>query len=190
MTDSLRPTAKQALLDAAADLLSRNPGAALTEIAERAGVGRATLHRHFPAREDLISALARDALQRLDQATAQLSPERLTARDFLFRMLEAVLPLGDRVRFLANEPAAFADPAIKAVYDRQLEELGELVEWLKAEGEIAVEVPTAWAVAVIDGQIYAAWTAVQDGSIARRDAPGLLFRTLLRGLGPAGGGDA
>ena len=182
-----RPTARDALLNAAAELLSRNPGAPLAEIAAMAGVGRATLHRHFASRDDLIRALALDALERLERATAHLSPETSQARDFLYQLLEALLPLGDRAHFLASEPAAFTDPEIKAVYDRQLKDLAELVGWLKAEGEIAAEVPTAWAVAVIDSQIYAAWSAVQAGAIARRDAPDLLFRTLLRGLGPQEG---
>ena len=186
MTDHLRPTAKDALLDAAAELLSRNPGVSLAEIAEKAGVGRATLHRHFATREALIKALALESLRRMDAVTAPLSPESLDAGTFFYKLLEALLPLGDRYHFLGGEPGAFADPEIKAITDRQLAEMGELIEWLKAEGEIAPEIPTAWAAAVIDAQIYAAWTAVRDGLIARRDAPDLLFRTLLNGLGPSG----
>ena len=47
---ALRPPVKEAVIDAAIDTLARNPGASLSEIAARAGVGRASLHRHFSSR--------------------------------------------------------------------------------------------------------------------------------------------
>ena len=40
-------------------------GASLEEIARRAGVGSATLHRHFPRRVELLEALLRDRVQAL-----------------------------------------------------------------------------------------------------------------------------
>lgn len=40
-------------------------GASLEEIARRAGVGSATLHRHFPSRVELLEALLRDRVQAL-----------------------------------------------------------------------------------------------------------------------------
>ena len=44
-------------------------GASLEEIARRAGVGSATLHRHFPRRAELLEAVLRDRVQALcDQA--------------------------------------------------------------------------------------------------------------------------
>ena len=43
---------------------------------------------------------------------------------------------------------------------------------------------SAWAVVVIDSLIYAAWSAVEDGQVARREAADLLLRTVLRGLAP------
>ena len=39
-----------ALLDAAAAVLAVDPSASLAEVAARAGLGRATLYRHFPTR--------------------------------------------------------------------------------------------------------------------------------------------
>jgi len=40
-------------------------GASLEEIARRAGVGSATLHRHFPSRAELLKAVLRDRVQAL-----------------------------------------------------------------------------------------------------------------------------
>ena len=46
-------------LVAAADEIftAHGPGASLDEIARRAGVGNATLYRHFPDRRDLLVAV-------------------------------------------------------------------------------------------------------------------------------------
>ncbi|MFE9560053.1 TetR/AcrR family transcriptional regulator [Streptomyces sp. NPDC006487] len=61
----------------------------LDEIARRAGVGNATLYRHFPTRAALIDAVFQDALQ----GTVAAGEEARTARDpweGLARYLEAV----------------------------------------------------------------------------------------------------
>ncbi len=176
---------RQGLLNAAGVVLSRNPGAAMAEIAEKAGVGRATLYRHFPTREDLIRALVLESLRQIDEATQQIPIDRLSAAQVLAEILESIVPLGDRFRFLSNEPAVLNDPEINAAYGRQLDELSELVEAMKAEGSLDRAVPTAWVVAAIDALVYAAWNAVDDGAVARRDAAKLAFRTIMQGFGLA-----
>ena len=45
-----------------------DPAASLADVAKRAGVGRATLHRHFPGRPELMRALAKIAMTELDKA--------------------------------------------------------------------------------------------------------------------------
>lgn len=182
---SQQPVAPQGLLDAAGAVLARNPSATMAEIAATAGVARATLYRHFPTREDLIKALALESLRRTDEATQQIPVDRLSAERVLAEVFDAIVPLGDRFRFLSSEPAALGDPEIKAAYDRQLDELAELVDAMKAEGSLDRAAPTAWVVAVIDALVYAAWEAVDAGAVARRDAAGLAFRTIMRGLGSA-----
>lgn len=54
-TDAQRSA--DAILNAARDVLARDPSAGLGVIAERAGVHRATVYRHFPTREALVDGL-------------------------------------------------------------------------------------------------------------------------------------
>ncbi len=184
-TQALQPMTRQGLMNAAGAVLARNPGAAMADIAKEAGVGRATLYRHFPTREDLIRALVLESLHQIDEATQQIPVDRLSAAQVLAEIVEAIVPLGDRFRFLSSEPIVLNDPEIKAAYDRQLDELGDLIEAMKAEGSLDRAVPTAWVVAAIDALVYAAWHAVDDGAVARRDAAALTFRTIMQGLGLA-----
>ncbi|MET8054594.1 helix-turn-helix domain-containing protein [Streptosporangium sp. NPDC005286] len=53
------------LAAAAAAIAEHGAEASLEEIARRAGVGSATLHRHFPSRQQLLEAVFRDKVEAL-----------------------------------------------------------------------------------------------------------------------------
>ncbi|MEM1316029.1 MAG: helix-turn-helix domain-containing protein, partial [Pseudomonadota bacterium] len=55
LMSNIRLSSRDAILEAAFQLYARRPDASLAEVAQRAGVGRATLHRHFGSREALIA---------------------------------------------------------------------------------------------------------------------------------------
>ena len=173
---------RQAILDAAIDTFARNPGASLSKVASRAGVGRASLHRHFPSRGDLIAAASQQCMDEIDAATARALAGASSARDRLSRMLEAVVPLGDRYHFLVAETAD--DESVRKRYEEELDWLAHLVDDLKTEGVIASDVPRSWAVVNIDAQVWLAWSEVAAGRLAPAHAARLALRTLLEGLDP------
>ncbi len=177
----LRPTARRAIVDAAIRLWAVNPGASLSEVALRAGVGRATLHRHFHGREALVTAVARICLEEMHEAVGQALAPDASARARLRAMFDAVVPLGDRYSFLQREPVA--DEDVAAGYRAQLDWAVALVSDLKAEGDIAPDVPSAWVVGQIDQLVWTAWNQVARGRVAAADAASLCVRTLLEGLG-------
>ena len=179
---ALRPPMREAIVDAAIDTFARNPGASLAEVAARAGVGRASLHRHFPSRNDLITDITRQCMDEIDTASAKALEGARSAQERLLKMLEAVIPLGDRYHFLSAE--AFHDEGLRTRYEEELDWLARLVDDLKAEGVIAADVPRSWAVANIDAQVWLAWSEVAAGKLAPAHAADLALRTLLEGLGP------
>ncbi len=182
MTDSIRPSTRDSLLEAAFGLLSRNPGASLAQVAARAGVGRATLHRHFPSREELIRTLTTLAIAEMDAAVKEACQNVESAADALRRTLEVLIPLGNRHGFLLNESNA-DDPALTAEFDRLDRETGDLVEACKREGLFDPGVPTPWITEVINALLYTGWESSLRGKTTAQQAVDLAWRTLTRGFG-------
>jgi AcrR family transcriptional regulator len=77
--DALRN--RQAIVRAAAELLLVEVGVPTSEIARRAGVGQATLYRHFPDRASLAMAICEESIRGLERlATAKAGdPDRFEA---------------------------------------------------------------------------------------------------------------
>jgi len=73
---------RERLLAAAADIFAQQgTGAALDDIAKRAGIGNATLYRHFPDRRDLVQALLAGRYDELRTAaeTGLAAPDPMAA---------------------------------------------------------------------------------------------------------------
>lgn len=172
------------LLNAATVVLSKNPGAPISDVADAAGIGRATLYRYFPSRDDLIRELTLESYRQMADALAPVIAQKLSGAELLLGVLEAIIPFGDRYYFLLSERTFQDDPEINEIYQQDENEWYALFENLKEEGIIASDVPTAWAISSVEAMIYSAWASVNEGHIARLDAPKLVYRTLLFGLGP------
>ena len=65
---------RRALLQAAHELFAAGRDVPMYEVARRAGVGQATLYRHFPDRLSLLAALAEEALASLEEQVRALPP--------------------------------------------------------------------------------------------------------------------
>lgn len=174
---------RQQLVRASSQVLATNHGATLGEIAERIGVGRATLQRYFPKRQDLLREIAMDALREIDETLDSVLRTDTGPEESLRTLFELLAPLGDRYFYLASYPDLMDFADVDKAYERQLERLNRYVQELKQQGLFAPDIPTAWIVQTIDLLIWGAWYAVDSGAVARNDAAQLAARTLVRGLG-------
>ncbi|MDX2141237.1 MAG: helix-turn-helix domain-containing protein [Chloroflexota bacterium] len=179
---SLVETRKIDLLNAAGELLAQKPTASLAEIAEYAGIGKATLHRYFASREDLMVALAQRALMVIRDAIVRSELERGSAVDAFTRMIEMLMPLGDKVFLLLNDNGLQDHPELADIEAPLTELVVGLIQRGQASGELRADLNAEWIARYLDYALFAAWKAVHDGSIARNDAARLLVTTLLGGI--------
>src|SRR5438876_8695500 len=99
-----------AILDAAARALAEHGrGANMADVAEAAGISRATLYRYYPDREALLDALAAQALADAGSRLADAGLERAPVEEAIERIVRALTAVGDRYAVLIREQVE-ADP--------------------------------------------------------------------------------
>ncbi|MEX0343955.1 MAG: TetR/AcrR family transcriptional regulator [Rhizobiaceae bacterium] len=178
----IRPDTREAIIEAAFQVFNETPGAKLEDVAARAGVGRATLHRHFSSRETLMIELGRQAVRELDVAIEEATKPAQTYSEGLRLALAAMVPLAQRQWFLSHEPVD-RDPEIAGANEKGSEELKAAIEAAKSEGAFGADVPTGWIASAYENLTYAAWTMVRDGEATLSQAADLAWRTLTKGTG-------
>ncbi|MCY4013167.1 MAG: helix-turn-helix domain containing protein [Gammaproteobacteria bacterium] len=65
---AIRPRTLAAIIEAAVRMLSVDPGVTMGEVARGAGVGRATLHRHFKGKADLLRTITARCIEETNAA--------------------------------------------------------------------------------------------------------------------------
>ncbi|MDT7742538.1 MAG: hypothetical protein QOE59_1616 [Actinomycetota bacterium] len=113
------------LLEVGAALFAERPydEVRMEDVATRAGVSRALLYRHFPAKRDLFAAVYRHAADRLLETT-QLDPDG-SLPDQVAAGLDAHVDyfVANRNTVLAANRVLAGDPKIQAVINDELAEL-------------------------------------------------------------------
>lgn len=177
----IRPSSQDAILRAAFDVFSRRPDATLADVAARAGVGRATLHRHYKSRDALLVALAQVALDELGAAVDSAIEKAESHHDALRLALGAIIPLGDRHGFLALEPV-HQDPGVAETNRKDRAALIALIDGARAEGAFDRTIPTPWIAEVFDALIVAGWSMLRASEATPTQAADLAWRTFRAGL--------
>lgn len=172
------------LLEVATQVLLVSPAASLGDVAAAAGVSRTTLHQRYPTRQDLIVALAHEAMDLVQHAYQQARLNEGDVRSALRRLVELTVPLGPRMEFLLRERSLDTDDGVTTRYAHLDAPLALLVERGVAAGELRADLPGWWLVSSLVGSVYTAWEAIAAGNLAPRDAVPLVVSTFLDGSGP------
>jgi AcrR family transcriptional regulator len=162
---------RRRVLDAAQELFGeRGLDVGVAEIAQRAGVGRGTLFRNFPTKQDLIAAIVID---RMAEAT-DYGRRLLDAPDpgeALFGFLEEVVGRQqlDRCLFDAVQDTFLANQEIRAAHAEIVGGLEDLLSRAKAVGAVRSDVGAMDVLMLCKGVCEAATAfAGSDPSIVPR----------------------
>lgn len=181
--DARANRSREALINAGIQLFLKNPGASLKEVAEFAGVGRATLYRHFDTRDQLIQEIAQESLIMTDSVMVPIKQQQLSAEESIRAIFHAIMPMADRYHFLLSLWSIAGDnEEVMATYMRQLSELNELVEHARSEGFIREELSNEWIVLTIDTMIYSGWWLISEGQCTPEQAAEQAVMTLFNGV--------
>ena len=170
-------TLPEALLARAAEVLTDDHGASLSEVSAALGISRATLHRQFPGRAELVEAIVGHTVNEVDTVLDGLS--RTDDPRLLDRLVEQLLPLAQRYGFLALHPEVVADERVQRIERRLL----ELFESQQRSGALRADVVAEWHLEVLVALLLSAVRLGNDGLLASRSIPDLVRTTFLQGLG-------
>jgi AcrR family transcriptional regulator len=170
---------RDGVLDAAAAVLVADPSASLAEVAEAAGIGRTTLHKHWATRDELLRAVAHRALDRWEDAIGAVAD---APDGSLLDLAEAMISVGPYLSFLWRNPsfdhsadigdrARHAEARVRAVLERA-----------RQQGRMRADVPPYWLLHSFYALVYVAGESVADGDLAPRSAPDMVVSTFLRGV--------
>ena len=177
------------IVTAALRHLNVRPTASTTEIAEAAGISRATLHRHFASRDDLLREIGLRSLAHwagVQQSTAMVavtaSADAARIRACAEEMLRQLVVSADDYAFALVDEYLYALPEIAARTD-ELFEL-EVAFWAAAlqAGVVRRDLSPRWVAHASYGVLVACREALRHGDVARRDAPDLVLSTFLHGV--------
>ncbi|WP_448320267.1 TetR/AcrR family transcriptional regulator [Streptomyces sp. CO7] len=182
--DALRSI--EAIVQAAADCLGRNPEASLSEIARAAGVGRVTLYAHFTSRAEVVDAAMSRAIDRGNEAldSVDLTGDPPLA---LARYVEAGWELVDQARALfAAAQRELPASRIRELHAGPAARVEALVARGRAEGAFRTDLPVAWMVNVLHAVMHSAAEEIRAGRLTSERAADHITATALAAFTPPG----
>jgi AcrR family transcriptional regulator len=144
---------RRRLIEAAIEMFGeRGLEVGVAEIAQRAGVGRATLFRNFPSKEALISAVVVERMTESNQRARALLDDPDPAEP-LFVLIDETLDRQetDRALFEALADTWMVNPAICAVHQEMLTITGLLLERAQAVGAVRADISAVDVVLMVKG---------------------------------------
>jgi AcrR family transcriptional regulator len=167
----------EAIIDAAIPLLTERPRASMQQIAAAAGLHRATVHRHFPSRDDLLDELRRRAfVASIEGVRETLAAPSDSPGDALERATAAMIAVGDRYRLYRF--TTWRNPESEDSVSELFTLLDGLLAEAQAAGDVRSDLPLEQLAAALGGLVWAMLPPVGDGTLTAEQAARTV-RTLL-----------
>jgi TetR/AcrR family transcriptional regulator, mexCD-oprJ operon repressor len=174
---TLQQRVAAAILDGAARIFAvQGEQASMNDVAEAAGVARATVYRYFPNREALLDELARAAVDDVDARLASARIDEVAPEEGIARAVRALVDVGDSFVLLARERRR-SDPER---FERRLTQpLRGLFERGQASGDIRDDITSARLTESLIGLIVGVLTSTP--ALGREDMTATITGLFLDG---------
>ncbi len=120
----LKKTSKTAILKAVAAVIT-DDGLSLSmgELAEKAGVGRATLYRYFPNRNQLLESIRDMALEEISDVITKTAASNLKTREALAQISRSILNKAELGVLFIREKVVMDQPLIERLLLSPIDQL-------------------------------------------------------------------
>ena len=174
---ALQQRVAAAILEGAAQIFAiQGEQASMNDVAEAAGVARATVYRYFPNREVLFDELAQAAMSDLHARLSSARIEEVAPAEGLARAVRALSDLGDSFVLLARVRLR-SDPGR---FERELmQPLHRLFERGQAGGEIRDDIDAGRLTESLIGLVVSALTT--SPRLGREDLTAIVTALFLDG---------
>ncbi|MGW4230251.1 TetR/AcrR family transcriptional regulator [Streptomyces sp. NBC_01102] len=172
---------REQVLRSAAALLTHRSTATMDEVAKAAGIGRATLHRHFAGRDALVRALEDLGIREFEAALDAAALDEGTAEEGLRRLVAAVEPGAGLLSFLVTENQLFEGDQVNDGWNRLDARVSAFFRRGQERGEFRIDLTPAWLTEALYGLIGTGAWAVQVGRVAGQDFQYMIVELLLGG---------
>ncbi|SDU87059.1 TetR/AcrR family transcriptional regulator [Jiangella alkaliphila] len=180
---AIRDRIAAGILDTAASVLAeRGESVSMADIAQAAGVGRATLYRYFPTREALLLGLTRAAFEELSDRIAAAELDAVPLREGVARAARAFIAAGRRYAAVIHVGKTYLeDPA---EFDRAVAEpVRALIRRGVADGELRADVPPDVLFEMFTALLERALHLVGSERLGVEQAGAVITTTFLDGAG-------
>lgn len=188
MKDPLKTVQKRAdarrnrnlIIDAALACIARDSEASMVDVAQAAGVSRATLYGHFSSRKELIEAVFQDVMQRTEEqlAAVDLNGDPAGA---LSRLISLSWKLVDQHKqLLAAAEQELKPDRIRTYNDQPMTQLQYLVDRGRREGRFRDDQPVEWQMTCIYAILHEGAAALRTGRLTEEEAVQVVPDTIIR----------
>lgn len=161
--EGLRDRTAAAIVESAAAVLAeRGDAASMEEIANAAGISRATLYRYFPNREELLGAMAAASVRELADRVSEAGPATLPIEEAVARLARAIIATGSKYAALDLDSARLTD-AYPELDTEVIEPIRALFRRAIADGSLRSDLPLEVLMNLFSGLIKGALAAVATG---------------------------
>lgn len=182
------PDTQQHIVEAAIRVFNEDYSAPLEKVAERAGVTRRTLHRHFAGRDELLASCARDMQRSCHQALSQALASTADPLAQLEHMLYACVDCGAKYAFfnkLHTRPEHHHSPqaADCAEYDALHARCRAVITRLQSQGRVSAHLTAEWVFLLLSGVVKTTIEARETGAAAGEHLRQLAWFSFSKGIG-------
>jgi TetR/AcrR family transcriptional repressor of mexCD-oprJ operon len=161
--EALRDLTAAAIIDSAATILAeRGEAASMEDIASAAGIGRATLYRYFPNREELLRAMAAASVRELAARIKDANLEAVPFEEAIARLTRAIIATGNKYIALNGDSAKYSD-AYPDFDVKVTEPIRALFRSASADGALREDLPPDVLMDLFSGLIKGALDSTANG---------------------------